>query len=176
MNRMAILCTFVVLGLTTVVLLDQRRGDDGGVLPDGRARADTPAAAPSAGLRPGPEIAPRVDRRALEVRLQREVVAPLAEGWTRRLSFSRARQPTPDLSLRMQPTEERGPREEDAERYTYFEIDQTPNRHPRDDRPPTPWMRGRVARDGGAIELALLRAGTWTPAPAMIEALSGKRR
>lgn len=183
MNRMAILCAVLVVGLTTVVLVEHRRGDAGDAPADAPNPADPPAAsAAAAGPAPGPttDVVPAIDLGALRARIANEVVTPLAEGWTRRLSFSRVRQPSPDLHLRMQPSE-RDPRPDDGDRFVYFAIDQTPNRHPREERAPRPWMRGRVARDGG-IELAYARAGApdairgpWQPAVVMIERLSGNR-
>lgn len=181
MNRMAILCAVLVVGLTTVVLVEHRRGDAG----EHPADAPNPtgplaASAAAAGPAPGPttDVVPAIDLGALRLRITEEVVTPLAHGWKHRLSFSRVRQPSPDLHLRMQPSE-RDPRPDDGDRFVYFAIDQTPSRHPGDKLAPRPWMCGRVACDSGAIELAYARGdgtGRWRPANDMIDRLSGTRR
>ena len=178
MTRMAFFCSFLVVGLTAVVLAHHERGDSGGPPDDAPVpRAAPPGGDPAAAGLPPPrdEGRPTVDHAALGARVTREVLEPLQSSWARRLSFSRVRQPSPHLHLRPYGAEERAPRETGDDRYVLFEVEQELRRFGQEGER-TPYARVRVGRDTGAIEIAMLHAGThgpragpWQPAEALVE-------
>ncbi len=171
MNRMAVACGLAVAGLTVAAFVNhvQSAPLPGAEAPPPRSEvpplpenpvaflADVEAAAPAAaGREPAPATrvpVPTVDYKALQARIEREIVTPLRKRFLDRKNFSRVRLPEPDLSLHLRaPTrrERRGPTPTHVE----FEIEQASGRLSRGSRSRV-MVYGRVETATGRIEMAL---------------------
>ena len=179
MNRMALLCSFAVVGLTAAALVQHRQES---VAPEEPAKTpDLGASAPTGEVPTQlPEVAPRVDLDMYASQIRRQIVEPITASFLERVRFSRARHPARELHLRMrEPTEERAPRE-DAREFVLFDIEQSGGRFDRSGKR-HPFIYGRITPQTGAVELALVRKGTenvfpraWQPAAEVLRRLGVK--
>ena len=185
MNRMALFCSLLVVGLTAAALIEHRRAPEpssidsppvvAAVLPAG-AGAHTAPTGPQASA----EVpVARVDRTALRAQLTREIVKPIQASFLERVNFSRVRMPARELFLELrEETEERAPRE-DAQEFVFFAIEQEGGRF-RERGKRSTLARGRVHATTGRVELALVRRGTegvepaWKPASDVMRVLGVK--
>lgn len=182
MNRMALLCSLSVVGLTAAALIEHREETVAAATratSEGAPRETTtaPARVDAPPRTTEPEVRRTVDVSRLRAHVQQHIIKPLETSFLDRVRFSRVRQPSRTLHLEMKPpTEERAPRE-DAQEFVYFEIEQGGGRlRPRGTR--LPFLHGRMALASGQVELTRAVRGVsqnqphaWKPAAEFLRAM-----